>query len=146
MKTNTFFTIRSLIKGIEYPQAPIQQGLFAEDFAAQHGFKFNRLAMLTMEIHSIHHPLAGAPSLYETLIIGQESLTDCTLHICIRGQYSYLTVASALKSTGVITVSEEYNEAILMKKLSIKQIEEIFQYIWNNRDSIDPIPATTEDF
>ncbi|MGE9310844.1 hypothetical protein ACLOAU_04340 [Niabella sp. CJ426] len=145
MKTNTFFAIRSLIKGIEYPQAPIQQGLFAEDFAEQHGFKFNRLAMLTIEIHSIHQPLAGAPSLYETLIIGQESLTDCLLHICIRGQYSYLTVASAIKSTGVITVSEDYNEAILMKKLSTRQIEEIFEYIWNNMTCIEPLINNSED-
>jgi sugar diacid utilization regulator len=141
MKTTLQFSIESLLFGIENPKGNIEQVLFAIKMAEHEGMpKCNRLARLTFNDTKVNQPVAGAVSLDETLILGYEGWNDSVLHLCIRSGRSAVRIASGSFPSREIVMYEEYREAILLNKISDKQIEEFFKELWNNMDLIQPQP------
>lgn len=141
MKTTLRFSIESLLFGIENPKGNSEQVLFARKMAEHEGMpKCNRLARLIFNDTTVNQPLPGATSVDETLILGSEGWNDSVLHLCIRSGRSAVRIATGSFPSREIVMYEEYKEAILLNKLSDKQIEEIFKELWNNMDLIQPQP------
>lgn len=141
MKTTLQFSIESLLFGIENPKGNIEQVLFARKMAeCERMPNCNRLARLTFNDFTVNQPVAGAVSPDETLVLGFEGWNDSVLHMCIRSGRSAVRIATGSFPSREIVMYEEYREAILLNKLSDKQIEEIFQELWNNMDLIQPQP------
>lgn len=141
MKNGIFFSIESLLHGIENPQGPIVQVLFAKKVAEHEGiFSFNRLARLTFTDPAINKAFPGGAVLDETLLVGYEGWNDAILHLFIRGGQSTLKIATGEMPGKKVTIHRQYRDAILLGKLSDKQIKEIFSYVWKNLEVIQPIP------
>lgn len=102
----------------------------------------NRLARLTFDDHTVNKAMAGAVPLDETLVLGYEGWNDSIFHLCIRSGRSAVRIATGSFSGRELVIYEDYKEAILLNKLSEKQIEEIFNELWNNTDLIQPKPKS----
>ncbi|MCX8530869.1 hypothetical protein [Chryseobacterium luquanense] len=143
MKTTLQFSIESLLFGIENSKGSIEQVLFAGKMAECEGMpNCNRLGKLTFNDFTVNQAWAGAVSLDETLILGYDGWNDSVLHVCIRSVRSAVRIATGSFPGREIVMYEEYREAILLNKLSDKQIEEVFKELWNNMDLI----ASTQIF
>ena len=139
MKITIQFEIESLLFGIENPKGNVELVLFARRMAEYEGMpNCNRLARLIFTDDTVHQALAGAVSLDETLVLGYEGWSDSVLHLCIRSGRNAVRIATGSFPSREIVMYEEYGEAILLNKLSEKQIEEIFNELWNNMDLIQP--------
>ena len=133
------FEIESLLFGIENPKGNIEQVFFARKMAEFEGIpNCNRLAKLTFDDHTVNQALAGAVALDETLVLGYEGWNDSLLHLCIRIGRSAVRIATGSFPGREIVMYEEYREALLLNKLSEKQIEEIFNELWTHMDLIQP--------
>ncbi|MCI3936525.1 hypothetical protein MQX03_04900 [Chryseobacterium aahli] len=100
----------------------------------------NRLARLIFSDDTLNNTLAGAVSMDETLVLGYEGWNDSMLHLCIKSGRGAIRIATGSFPSREIVMCEDYNEVILQNKLSEKQIEEIFNELWNNMDLIQPQP------
>lgn len=141
MKTKVKFSVDSLLFGIENPKGNIEQVLFAMKMAEYEGIEnCNRLAKLSFEDDNVNKALSGAVAMDETLILGHEGWGDSTLHLCIRSGRSAVRIATGNFPGREIVMYDDYKNAILLNKLSDKQIEEIFVELWNNMDLIQPKP------
>lgn len=133
------FTVDSLLFGIENPRGKTEQIMFARKMAEYEGIEnCNRLAQLSFEDSSINRAFSGAVAMGETLILGYEGWSDSRLHICIRSGRSAVRIATGSFPNQEIIIYDDYKNAILLNKLSDKQIEEIFIALWNNMDLIQP--------
>jgi hypothetical protein len=141
MKSTMKFEIKSLLFGTENPKGKIEQVLFAMKMAEYEGIpNCNRLARLIFNDDTVNKAITGAVPLDETLVLGHEGWNDGVLHLCIRSGRSAVRIASGSFPGREIVMYEEYREAILQNKLSDKQVEEIFNELWNNMDLIQPKP------
>lgn len=143
------FEIESLLFGIENPKGNIEQVLFARKMAEYEGMlNCNRLAKLTFNDSTVNKALAGAVSMDETLVLGYEGWNDSMLHLCIRSGRNSVRIAKGSFPSREIVMYEDYRKAVLLNKLFEKQIEEIFNELWNNMDLIQPKPKywLREDF
>jgi len=135
------FSIESLLFGIENPKGNVRQVLFARKMAECEGMpNCNRLARLTFNDFTVKQPVAGAISLEDTLILGYEGWNDSVLHLCIRSGRSAVRIATGSFISLEIVMYEEYMEAILLNKLSEREIEAVFNELCNNMDLIKPKP------
>lgn len=141
MKTTMEFEIESLLFGIENPKGNIEQVMFARKMAEFEGMpNCNRLARLIFTDDRVNKEIMGAVSLDETLVLGYEGWNNSVLHLCIRSGKTAVRIATASFPSQEIVIYEDYREAILLNKLSKRQIEEIFNDLWNNMDLIQPKP------
>lgn len=141
MNSQMTFEIESLLFGIENPKGNIGQVLFAKKMAEYEGMpNCNRLAQLIFNDHTVNQALAGAVDTDETLVLGYEGWNDSLLHLCVRSGRTAVRMATGSFPSREIVMYEDYREAILLNKLSEKQIEEIFNELWNNMDLIQPQP------
>lgn len=139
MKTKVKFTVDSLLFGIENPRGNIEQILFARKVAEYEGIEnCNRLAKLNFEDDTVNIAFSGAVAMDETLILGHDGWSDSRVHICIRSGRSAVRIATGNFPSREIIMYDDYRNAILLNKLSDKQIEEIFIELWNNMDLIQP--------
>lgn len=141
MKSTMKFEIESLLFGIENPKGNVEQVMFARKMAAYEGMpNCNRLARLIFNDHTLNEAMAGAASMDETLVLGYEGWNDSMLHLCIRSGRSAVRIATGRFPSREIVMYEDYKEAILLNKISEKEIEEIFNELWNNMELIQPQP------
>lgn len=141
MKNKISFSIETLLFGIENPKGAIEQVLFATKMAEHEGMPYcNRLAKLTFTDPTVNKALPGAVPLDETLILGYEGWSDTTLHLCIRSGRSACKIATGSFPNREINIYDDYRHAIILRKLSDKDIKEIFNYVWDNMEVIQPNP------
>lgn len=141
MKSKISFSIKTLLFGIENPKGAIEQVLFAKMMAEHLGMPCcNCLAKLTFADTNINKALSGAVPLDETLIIGYEGWNDNTLHLCIRSGRTACKIATGSSTNREIEIFDDYRNAIILRKLSEKEIMEIFNYVWDNMEIIQPDP------
>ncbi|MDX3913919.1 MAG: hypothetical protein QHC79_10320 [Pseudosphingobacterium sp.] len=141
MKNKVSFSIETLLFGIENPKGAIEQVLFAKTMAEHEGMPYcNRLAKLTFTDPTVNKALPGAVPLDETLILGYEGWSDNTLHLCIRSGRSACKIATGSFPNREIDIYDDYRQAIMLRKLSDKDIKEIFNYVWDNMEVIQPDP------
>ncbi|MFP3592963.1 hypothetical protein [Chryseobacterium sp. SIMBA_038] len=139
MKTKVKFSVESLLFGIENPKGNIEQIMFARKMAEYEGIeKCNRLAKLSFEDDTVNKAFSGAVAMDETLILGHEGWDDSTLHLCTGSGRSVVRIATGSFPSREIIMYDDYRNAILLNKLSEKQIEEIFSELWNHMDLIQP--------
>jgi len=139
MKTKVKFSVESLLFGIENPRGSIEQIMFARKMAGYEGIEnCNRLAKLSFEDDTVNKALSGAVAMDETLILGHEGWSDSRLHICIRSGRSAVRIATGSFPSREIIMYDDYRNAILLNKLSEKQIKEIFSEVWTHMDLIQP--------
>ncbi len=139
IKTKVKFSVESLLFGIENPRGNIEQVLFAMKMAEYEGIEnCNRLAKLSFGDDTVNKAFSGAVAMDETLILGHEGWSDSTLHLCIRSGRSAVRIATGHFPSQEIVMFEDYREAILLHKLSEKEIEEVFNELWNNMDMLQP--------
>ena len=146
MKKKFSFTIETLLFGIENPKGAIEQVLFAKKVARHEGIEcVNRFARLTFSDPTLNKTLPGGVSLDETLLIGHEGWDDAIVHLCIKSGQSNLKVASGDLLNKDVTIHDEYRNAILLRKLSDREIKEVFNYLWSNLDEIRPNPRPIKE-
>src|SRR5690606_27454482 len=146
MKKKFSFKIETLLFGIENPKGAIEQVLFAKTVATHEGIEpFNCLACLTFTDPTINKAFSGGLPMDETLLIGYEGWSDAILHLCIKSGQSTLKVATGYLLSKEDTIHSEYRNDILLRKLSDKEIKEIFTHVWNNLDEIRPNPRLTKE-
>jgi len=146
MKTQFSFRIESLLYGIENPKGAIEQVLFAKKVAEHEGLQtFNRLARATFDDPAINKALPGATPLEDTLLLGYEGWNDTVLHLCVRSGKSACKIATGYLIDRKVIVHNEYCHALLLRKLSVIEISEFFDQVWDNLESIQPIPKHLDD-
>lgn len=139
MENKFKFGIESLLVGMENPRGPIDQMLFANRFAEHEGWiAFSYLARVTFAEPTINKAFPGGVPLDETLLIANYNREGLEIHLCVRGGRSCLKVASAYLPKKEIIMHSEYRHEILPRKLSKKEIEAIFNYVWDNIETIYP--------
>lgn len=130
METTFEFSVESLLFGIENPKGNIEEVLFARKMAEYEGIpNCNRLARLSFADESVNKVVAGAVSLDETLVLGYEGWSESVFHLCIQSGRTAIRVARGSFRSGEIVMYEDYNNAILVYKLSEEQIKEFFDFI-----------------
>ena len=146
MKDRFLFNIESLLYGIESPKGAIEQVIFAKKVAEHEGLQFsNRLARVTFDNPAINKEMPGAVPLDETLLLGYEGWNDTVLHLCIRSGRSVCKIATGYSSNREVTIHDEYRHAIILRKLTDRQIREFFNHVWNNLQCIQPIAKLLDD-
>lgn len=136
MENKFKFEIESLLVGIENRRGPIEQVLFAMRYAQNEGWEARvDIARVTFADPSINKEYPGGTRLDETLLIAYE-LKDIELHLCVRSGKSCLKVATGYFPTKEMVVHKQYRHEILHRKLTDKQIEEIFNYAWGHYDDV----------
>lgn len=139
MKTKFHFTIQNLLYNTEDLRGPIPQVLFAQRFAEYEGaFGYNRLARVVFENEATHKALPGAVPLEETLLLGKEGFDYSTLHLCIRGKNTCCRVATGYFPKRVMVVQDDYRDAILLHKLTDREIQQIFTRVWDHPEDLQP--------
>lgn len=139
MKNKFSFSIESLLYGIENPKGPIAQVLFAKKIAEHEGMRsFNFLTRLTFTDPSLNKAFPGAMPLDETLLLGHEGFNDAVMHLYIRSGQRACKMATAYFPTREITVDDQYRHALILRKLSNEEINQVFTYAWNNLELIRP--------
>jgi len=142
MKATFEFSVESLLFGFENPKGNIEQVLFAKKMAEHEGISnCNRLAKLSFADESVNKAVAGAVSLNETLVLGYEGWSDCVFHLCIRSERTAIRMATGSFPSREIVMYEDYSNAVLLDKLSEEQIKEVFDFVWNNMDLMQPKPG-----
>lgn len=101
----------------------------------------NRLAKLSFADESVNRAVAGAVPLDETLFLGYEGWSESVFHLCIRSGRTTIRMATGSFPSREIVIYEDYIHSILLNKLNEKQIKEVFDFIWNNLDVIQPKPG-----
>lgn len=146
MKRTISFKIESLLHGIENPKGPIVQVMFAQRMAQHEGiFSYNRIARVSFDNSKINKALPGGKPLDETLLIGNDFFSESTLHLCVRCGNSCLKIATGYYPNRNIVIYPEHHHEILLDKLSAQEIEQFFNHVWNNPQSIQPLPNVWED-
>lgn len=139
MKTKLQFRIQNLLYNTADSKGPIVQVLFARQFTEYEGaFSFNRLARVTFENAAINKALPEAMPLEEILLLGEEGFNHSTLHLCIRGKNTVCRIATGYYPNRVAVVHDDYRQAILLDKLTDNQIHEVFTYVWDHPETIQP--------
>lgn len=139
MKNKLSFKIESLLYGIENPRGGIEQVLFAQKVAKHEGMDFfDCLARLTFDNIKINKAFPGGTPTDETLVIGHQRGNGTVIHLCVRAGQSTLKIATAYLPSKEVIVHNEYNTAILQGKLSVVEINGIFNHIWKNMEQIQP--------
>lgn len=142
METTFEFSVESLVFGIENPKGNIEQVLFAKKMAEHEGIpNCNRLAKLSFGDDSLNMAVEGAVPLDETLVLGYEGWSESVFHLCIRGGMTAIRIATGSFPSREIVMYDDYSNVILLNKLSVKQVKEVFDFIWNNMDLIQPKPG-----
>ncbi|WES98268.1 hypothetical protein P2W68_01335 [Chryseobacterium arthrosphaerae] len=142
MKTAFEFSVESLLFGIENPKGNIEQVLFAKKMTEYEGMpNCNRLAKLSFADDFVNMAVAGAVPLDETLVLGYEGWSDSVFHLCIRSGKTAIRMAMGSFPSREIIMSDDYSNAVLLNKLSEEQVKEVFDFIWNNMDVIQPKPG-----
>lgn len=146
MKTQFSFHIESLLYGIENPKGAIEHVLFAKKVVEHEGLQtFNRLARVTFDDPAINKALPGGVPLDETLLLGFEGWNDTVLHLCVRSGKSACKIATGYLIGRKVIVHNEYSHALLLRKLSEREVSEFFDYVWSNLECIQPIPKHLDD-
>ncbi|RKE47142.1 hypothetical protein [Sphingobacterium detergens] len=146
MKSKFKFSIESLLHGLEYPKGKIEHITYAQKVAAHVGMdRFNCLAQIKFEDPQINKAFPGGIHLDETLVVGLDNYSSVKLHICIRSKQSTCKIASGNSSSREIKIHNAYRDVVLLKKLSDKQIAEIFNFVWDNLELIQPNPKRIEE-
>ncbi|MFZ4860922.1 hypothetical protein ACL9RF_01920 [Sphingobacterium sp. Mn56C] len=144
MKDTFSFKIESQLHGIENPKGSIEQVLLAQNIAKHEGLGFfNRIALVTFGDATTNKEMHGAVPTNETLLFACEDWNNTLLYLCIRSEKSVCKIATG--SFQKITIHKEYRHTILLNKLSDKEIAEIFKYVWDNLEIIQPTPRCLED-
>lgn len=146
MKSKFKFIIESLLHGIEYPKGKIEHMIFAEKVAKYEGMNyFNRLAQVKFEDLQINKAFPGGIPLDETLLIGLDNYTDVRLVLCIKSKHDTCKIATGVSSNRIVKIEDQYRDVILLKKLTDKQITELFNFVWDNLEVIQPSPQQLEE-
>ncbi|MDV4043687.1 hypothetical protein CMT37_12770 [Elizabethkingia anophelis] len=140
MKNKISFSIEPLLFDTENPKGAIELVLFANKMAEHENMPYcNRLVKLIFTDPKINKA-PGAVPLDETLIIGYEDWNHCALHLCVKSGRSTCKIATGNFPDREINIYDDYRRAIILCKLSDKDIKEIFNYMWDNMNMIKPNP------
>lgn len=146
MKNQFTFQVESLLYGIENPKGAIEHVLFAKRMAEYLGIdSFNRIARVSFGDNGINKEVAGAVPLEETLLLGQEGWNDTVLHLCIRSRRSACKIATVHFPNREVTIDGQYRQTLIMRKLTGSEIQQIFNYVWDNLELIQPMDKYLKD-
>lgn len=139
MRNKLTFTIETLLHGIENVRGPIEQVNFARNFADYQKIpRLNQLVRIKFRDGAGHRSFPGAVPLEDTLIIGCDSYVERTHYICVMAENSGLYVAKGHYPDRRIKIQKDYRDALILDKLSDEDIQEIFNYIWDHPDEMQP--------
>lgn len=145
MKRKLSYTIKSLLYNTDDLRGPIKQVLFAQNYFSQEGenSRVDRLCLVEFPGTNINKHFPEAQQLEETLLLGYSGWgKDSELHLVIRGERTYLTVAVGYGKSRKIKMRREYEKEILSDKLSEEEVHKIFTDVWNKPEIIDPLPPS----
>ncbi|WP_431609246.1 hypothetical protein [Chryseobacterium sp. 'Rf worker isolate 10'] len=112
--------------------------LFAKEMAKQNQVKFNRLVRVSFDDETIHQrPEDGGYTGHDTLIIAAQYLNDLYLSMWVDEGVYGIPVAMTFQSDRELIITSAYKEAQFARKLSVKEIQEIFNYIFDNPSALD---------
>ncbi|SEW24617.1 hypothetical protein SAMN05421841_1809 [Chryseobacterium wanjuense] len=134
MENQFQFRIQNLLsqKG-DTISAPTSPMLFAQDMAKLGDEKFNRLARVWFEDETIHQYWEGdGYTGHDTLIIGTQYKNDMHLGLWVDEGVRGVPVAMAFQSDKEAIITPVYKKKEYHKKLSEEQIQEIFNYLFDN--------------
>lgn len=108
--------------------------LFAKDMAKQTEFKYNRLARVWFEDERIFQIYENGEGLtgHDTLIIGCQYSNDLWLSLWVDSGVGGMPVAMGFQSDREITVTPIYEQAEYARKLTLQEIQEVFDYVFAN--------------
>jgi hypothetical protein len=133
------FSIQNLLSkkengNISGPMSPL---LFAQEIALQGEFKFNRLARVWFEDERIHQIREdGGFTGHDTLIIGSQYTNDFWLSMWVDSGVGGIPVAMCYQSDMEIILTPVYSKHRFEIKLTIEQLSEIFQSIFNSPEIV----------
>ncbi|GAB3427980.1 hypothetical protein [Niabella aquatica] len=132
--------MQPLLYNTEDLKGPLTQVFFARQFAEYEGaFYYNRLARVSFERPGVNKSIPGGIPLIETLLLGEKQSEHSTLHLCIRAAHSCCKVATGYHPSRTVVLHPEYRTALLLDYLSDKEIEQVFAYIWDHPEWIEPV-------
>jgi hypothetical protein len=134
MEATFKFSIQNLLmKWNGKMTGPITAILFAEEVASNIDIEYHYLALIEFEDKQINQiresdRLTG----HDTLIIGCRYTNDLWLSIWVDEGYVGRPIAMRYQSNKEPTVMELYEDADYVKKLDRMQIQQIFDYVFDN--------------
>ena len=142
METRAFRIQNLLTRKDGKISAPMSPMLFANEVMAQAEMKFNRLARVWFEDETIlQQKEDGGLTGFDTLIVAKVYEDDLFLSLWVDMGVSGLPVAIAFQSDfkvdNKVDISSPYTAARFARKLSEKEITEIFTYIIENPHVLD---------
>lgn len=140
MEPSLKFSIQNLLSRNKEGKisAPMSPMLFAKEMAEQVPFKFNCLARVWFEDERMHqHREDGGYTGYDTLIIGCRYSNDLWLSIWVDCGVYGIPVAMRFQSDKNADVKSLYLKTSFAAKLNEQQINEIFDHIFSNPQTID---------
>lgn len=133
------FSIQNLLSKKEngHISAPMSPMLFAREMAKQSDFKFNRLARVWFEDERIHQCREdGGNTGHDTLLIGAQYENDFWLSLWVDSGIGGIPVAMCYQSDGEITTTPIYTKTSFARKLTTRQIAEIFNHVFSHPEII----------
>jgi hypothetical protein len=134
------YSIQSLLseKG-GHVSGPMSPTLFAKEMAQQSGFKYNRLARVWFADERINQCYEdGGLTGHDTLLIGNAYNNDLLLTLWVDSGVGGTPVAMAYRSdNGEVIMTEVYAGQRYAKKLTKKQVEEIFADVFADPTQIN---------
>lgn len=140
MKQPFKFSIQSLLSenkpgDISGPMSPT---LFAKEMAQQMEFTYNRLARVwfddaeTFQIYEDGEGLTG----HDTLLIACQYPDELWLSLWVDSGIGGLPVAMANQSDREITITPIYEKTEYARKLTIQELQELFNHVFDNPQKI----------
>lgn len=141
MKSTVLSSVEPLLYGLESPRGAIELVMFAKKMANSEGIEnCNRLAKLSFNNSNIHKAFPDELPFDETLLIGYEGWSELILYLCIKCSRKAVKIATCQFPNGEIRFYDDYRNTIMLRKLSENEIKEIFCFVWDNLELIQPKP------
>jgi len=122
---------------------PMSPFLFAQEMAKSEGENFNRLARLCCQDETVHqYRENGGFTGHDTLIIGTQYQNDLFLSLWIDEGVKGVPVAMAFQSHRDILITPIYYQKKYYRKLTEEQIQQIFDFLFDNPHLIEPQQKT----
>lgn len=138
MKTTFSFSIISLLTmendKISGPMSPM---LFVKEMSANMNEKYNRLARVHFDDEKIHQQYEnGGLTGHDTLILANQYTNDLYLSLWVDIGAGGIPVAICFESDKQTIVTQVYKRKTFARKLTRPEIQQIFQYIFDNPSSL----------
>lgn len=112
--------------------------LFAKDISIQMQETYNRLARVRFEDEKIHQRYEdGGLTGHDTLILGNQYNNDLFLSLWIDIGVGGIPVAMSFQADKEVTITPIYEQTQLAKKLTIEEIQQVFNYVFDNPHVIE---------